>query len=309
MLSDGKHRLIATLVLALTGGGLLAAFPVQGEFATFTAETENAGSSSPGGWIPGPTGLTVNGPAGYGADLTWVSGASAAAPSPNPVTGQQLFGVDGGTGASASCGSSYGYLSTMAGAATTNYVDPGSSGENGHWYCYEMVSTSAGSWTSPAVTFSPVRVGLYVTGVHIANGGSGSNRMNSGDTITITFNQDINTPSANHFCAVNSGRNDVIILGDTRGSGTCNTGDSYTIGEITGVTISASITPLTETAGVAGNVLTVRLTGNSTRTATGVAGSTFTPSTSITSAVGGAAACTSASAPACLGTADGTSHF
>lgn len=308
MLSNGTHRLIVSLALALTAGALLAVFPVRGEFATFSAETENSTSAFAGGWIPAPTGLTVNGPAGYGADLTWVSGASSSTPSPNPVTGQQLFGVDGGTGASASCGSSYSYLSTMSGPTTTNYTDPGSSGENGHWYCYEMVSTSASTWTTPA-TFSPVRVGLYVTGVHIANGGSGSNRMNSGDTITITFNQDINTPTTNRFCAVNSGGNDVIILGDTRTFGTCRTTDSYTIGEITGVTVSASINAITENVSVSGNVLTVRLTANTTRTATGVAGSTFTPSTSVTSAVGGAAACTSASAPTCVGTADGTSHF
>lgn len=308
MLSHGKHRLIAALVLALMGGALLAAFPVRGEFASFSAETENSSSAFAGGWIPAPTSLTVNGPAGYGAGLTWVSGASASAPSPNPVTGQQLFGVDGGTGASASCGSSYALLSTMSGPTTTTYTDPGSSGENGHWYCYEMVSTSASTWTTPA-TFSPVRVGLYVTAVHVANGGGGSNRMNSGDTITITFNQDINTPAANHFCAINSGANDVIILGDTRTAGTCATGDAYTIGKITGATISASITPLTESASVAGNVLTVRVTANSTRTATGVAGATFTSSTSVTSAVGGAAACTSASAPTCVGTTDGTSSF
>jgi hypothetical protein len=308
MLANGRHRLIATLVLALTAGGLLAVFPVGGEFATFNAETENAASAFAGGWIPAPTSLTVNGPAGYGADLTWVSGASASAPSPNPVAGQQLFGVDGGTGASASCGSSYGYLSTMTGATTTSYTDPGSSSENGHWYCYEMVSTSTGTWTA-SDTFSPVRVGLYVTGVHIANGGGGSNRMNNGDTITITFNQDIGTPTANRFCAVNSGSNDEIILGDTRTSGTCSTTDTYTIGKITGVTISASINPITESVGVSGNVLTVQLTANTTRTATGVAGSTFTPSTSVTSAVGGAAACTSASAPTCVGTADGTSSF
>lgn len=299
---------MAALVLALTGGALLAVFPVKGEFATFSAETENSASAFAGGWIPAPTSLTVSGPAGYGAGLTWVSGASASAPSPNPVTGQQLFGVDGGTGASASCGSTYGLLSTMSGPTTTSYTDPGSSGENGHWYCYEMVSTSASTWTT-AATFAPVRVGLYVTAVHVANGGSGSNRMNSGDTITITFNQDVNTPTANHFCAVNSGANDVIILGDTRASGTCATGDAYTIGKITGATISASITPLTETVSVSGNVLTVQVTANSTRTATGVPGKTFTPSASVTSSVGSAAACTSASAPVCVATTDGTSSF
>ena len=284
-----RFRIVVTAALVMGAGSLLAAFPAGGEFATFSAETENASSQFAGGWVDNPTPLTAI-PAGYGAAFTWTPGTHA-------VTGQQLWGVDGGTGGSAGCGT-YALTATMAGPGTAAYTDAGASGHNGHWWCYEMVSTSGTAWTSSA-TFTALRVGLIVTSVVVSNGGT-NGTMDSGDRITITFNQNINTPTANRFCAVNNGTSDVIYIGDTRASGsTCATGDTYTIGTITGVTISGTITARNETVTMtAGNVVRVQLTQSSVRTAA-FASPVFTPSASVTSVTGPAVACTSALAPTC----------
>ncbi|MGH2933328.1 MAG: hypothetical protein ACRDL2_02265 [Gaiellaceae bacterium] len=287
-----RRRLAVGLAVLFVSGDAIAAGFVPSVAAIFTAETAHSNAVAPGGWIPGPSGTsdTVVGAENDQRRLSWTSGASAGSPSPNPVTGQTIFAADGGSAAGASCGT-YNTLARVS-ATTATYAD--SSLPVADWWCYEVMSTSSGSWTSGVATFTPVRL-LVPVSVVIANGGTGTNRVNSGDTVKITFNQDIRTPAADRLCKIGSGRNDVILLGDTRGSGTCS------IGELTGGSISAT-TRLTETASVSGNVLTVRVSQNGTATATGTW--TFTAASSVASSDGSTSACT---ASACRVTATG--HF
>ncbi|HKI92344.1 MAG TPA: hypothetical protein VJ986_08575 [Gaiellaceae bacterium] len=269
---------------------LLGYVHAGGTFAILTGEVTNKDSALAAGWVGPPTGLGTPAPSGYGASLAWTPGTHG------PVTGQQLYGVDGGAGASANCGT-YALAATMASATTASYSTTGASGASGHWWCYRLVSTSATAWTA-AADFTPIRVGLIPSTVALTNGGT-AGAVDSGDTITITFNQDVNTASATNVCLVSGASGaGVILIGDTTCAGAS---DSYTIGKLTGLTISSTGTASrTATVATSGNQVTVTVTSSGTRTVSGTA--TFTASTGITSSTGSAAACTASN---CLVTASG----
>jgi hypothetical protein len=61
----------------------------------------------------------------------------------------------------------------------------------GHYYCYELLSTSASNWTA---TTSPIAIqmGLVMTGLVVTNSGT-ANSLTNGDTVKITFNQQQST--------------------------------------------------------------------------------------------------------------------
>jgi hypothetical protein len=302
-----RNRAAVAAIVLLVAGGALAFGQLSGTFAIFTAETENQNAVVQGSWIPAPSGTSSAVPvaAPYAAlSLAWTSGNSAGAPSPNPVTGQTILYADGGSGASASCGA-YSSFSSPTAAATSASV----TGTNlADWWCFEVQSTStsgttSGTWTSAPVTFTPLRI-LVPTAVAIANGGT-VNRVDSGDTITITFNQNVTLPTTNRFCAVNTG---VVILGDTRAAGTCAAGDTYTVGEITGLTVSRSLTGggLTETLSQpAANQIKVQVTSSpgTNTNITAVTSGTLTVSASVKA--GTLPACSSAAAPDCAPTPTG----
>jgi hypothetical protein len=309
-----RTRAAAAALVALIAGGTLAFGQFSGTFAIFTSETENQNAVFKGSWIPAPSGATssLDGTPYSQEHLAWTSGHSAATPSPNPVTGQTILYADGGDGTSASCGS-YSSFGTVASTATT---DDATGTNLGDWWCFEVQSTSSaattsGSWTAGPLVFTPRQI-LVPLSVLVTNGGTGSNRMNSGDTIKITFNQNVNTPATHTFCGVNNGANDVIFIGDTKASGaTCTATDTYTIGKITGVTVSATITALTETVTMSGtngwtsNVMTVKITANSTSTAT-FGTPVFLTSTSVTAVTGSQVACQSTAGPTCTTGPTGT---
>jgi hypothetical protein len=70
-----------------------------------------------------------------------------------------------------------------SGALVTSVPDP----VDGHYYCYEVVSTSGSSWTATA-SFPATQMGLVLTGVAIT-GNAANNVVGSSDTIVATFNQ------------------------------------------------------------------------------------------------------------------------
>jgi hypothetical protein len=72
--------------------------------------------------------------------------------------------------------------SHASGALVTQLPDP----VDGHYYCYEMVSTSASNWTATA-SFPATQMGLVATSVSITNATSGLLKTN--DTIVVTYNQ------------------------------------------------------------------------------------------------------------------------
>lgn len=282
-----RVRPAAGALLLLLVGGILAFGQLSGTFAIFNAETDNPGSTFSGGWIPAPSGLSsgVGGASNDQAQLSWTSGASAAQPSPNPVTGQELQIADGGSGASASCGS-YGNQAALAAGATST-TDSGAGVPLTDWWCYQMVSTSSGSWTNSA-EFTPVRL-LVPTSVVF--GGNGNGKFETGETITITFDRSVDASSVSinkGVCQVKgTNKNGFVIIGFT---GTCSSGAAYAVGKITGITVGKTGST-TASVSVSGAQVTITATSGGQNVA---AGGTFVASTSITAGSGAVAACVSA---------------
>ena len=276
---------LSALLIALSL--LLGYVHAGGTFALWNGETANKDSAFAAGWVGPATGLGTPTASGYGASLSWTPGTHG------PVTGQQLYSVDGGTGASASCGT-YTLAATMASASTASYTAAGTSGANGHWWCYKLVSTSATAWTASA-TFTPVRVGLVPLTVSITNG---NGTLASPDVVTITFNQSVNAVSGNRVCTFSgSSGTGTILLGDS----TCSTtSDAYTIGKLTGVSVGGTGHQLSSaTIARSGATVTVSITQTG-QTVSGTAA--FTASTSVTSSTGSVPACTASN---CVVTATG----
>lgn len=283
------HAVVIGVVLVAAVGVAVGAV-----FVGFTGETQNAATFA-GGWIGPPTSLATPTPSGYDAQLAWTPGTHG------PVTGQQLWGFD--NGGTASCtGVTYSLLNTMSSASTSAYTKANTSSVNGHWLCYQMVSTSASSWTASA-SFAPVQLGLVAKTVAIANGAGNSNKITNGDTITITFNQNVlasSIPSSPVVCTGTTATR--IIIGDTAGNNCSASTDPYTIGVIDGITVSGPRQKLNATAAVSGAVVTITIGQNGQNAAgTGV----LTPAATILSAAttDQAQACTTAST--CTPTASG----
>ena len=293
----------AVTVLAFAGL-LLSTGPLGDTLALFNGETQNANSTFADGWVGAATTPTATA-SGYDMALAWTPGTHG------PVTGQQLFGVDNTT--SSNCtGASYGLLATMASATTAAFTDAsrGSLATDGHWFCYELVSTSGTVWTA-TTPLAAVQLGLAATAVANGNGGGTASRIENNDTITITFNQRTNIGTANiRACIWTSG---TIVLGDTTG-GCNNAGDAFSLGKLTltGATISNNRTSTTTTVArstVAPWTVTITFAGLSgNATITGTPTWTFTPSASVLSnaTTHQATVCTSAQ-PICQPTT--TSNF
>jgi hypothetical protein len=271
----------AAALLALVAGGALAFGQLSGTFAIFTADTENPNSAFTAGWIPPPsTPSSSNNGSPYATEhLAWTSGNSTVMPSgSNPVTGQALLYADGGasTTGSAGCPSagsgSYSAFSTPAANATTADV----TGNNvSQWWCFEVQSTSGGPWTSDFVTFPGRRI-FAATSVALNNkAGQTLGTMENGDTIVITYNQNLSFSGGITVISCTAGN---ILIG----ASACGT--TPTIGTITGVGVAHS-RPFNGPSTTAGNgttTLTITLAGSAaTTTITGTG--TFTPGTGVTS--------------------------
>ncbi len=246
-------------------------------FGLFNGETQNAGSTFAGGWIGAASGLTTTA-SGFDVALAWTPGTHG------PVTGQQLFGVDNTTNSNCT-GAAYSLLTTLPSAATATFTDSsrGTVANNGHWFCYQLVSTSASTWT--AQTPQVLQLGLVTSIIALANVGT-NNSINASDTITLTFNQRTNLAASGttKVCVI-AGAPGKVIIGDTAGGNACATGDGFTVGVITGATIGANqvyrFSTFTTTA-VAPWTMTTTLVGGGTATYSGTG--VFTPSASTLSA-------------------------
>lgn len=266
---------IAALSLAAL---LLSGTPIGGTLALFNGETQNAGSSFAGGWIGAATGPSSS-VSGYDAAFAWTPGSHG------PVTGQQLWGVDNTTNSNCT-GAAYASFATMALATTNSYTDAsrGTAANDGNWFCYEIVSTSATVWTALA-PLPAFQIGLVANGVSIANANI-AGRIEKNDTITITFNQRTNLGTANiRVCVWSTGS---IVLGDT--SGGCNSSaDGYSLGRLTvsGATIPSNLgfnsSPVALRT-TAPWTITITLAGtNNNATMSGSPTWTFTPGAGILS--------------------------
>lgn len=252
----GLRRTAGVLsALALLAGLVLAVGSVTGTFALFSAETENPNAAFAGGWIPPPSGLSdsVTGAANDQLQLSWTSGHSASQPSPNPVTGQQLQIADGGSGSTASCGA-YGDEGSALSATATSATDGGGSVPVADWHCYQMVSLSSVGWKTSA-EFPAIQL---LVPVSVVFGGNGNGKLDNGETITITYNQDVAAVAVDKgICQVKgTSANGFLVLGFT---GTCSSSASYAIGKITGITVGKTGST-TATVSVSGPVVTITAT-------------------------------------------------
>jgi hypothetical protein len=205
--------------------------------ALFNGETQNAGSSFAGGWVAAPSAFTAT-PSGYDVSLGWTPGVQS-------VTGQKVNGVDNGTNPDCT-GAAYGLVSTLASATTATYTDGsrGNASNNGNWFCYQLLSTSATVWTAQAL--KAVQIGLVANAISTANAGTtcaGSaapvtGKTNCNDTITITFNQKPILPASPiKVCVWATG---TIVIGDTQATCAAST-DAYSVGKLTGGTLGSNV--------------------------------------------------------------------
>jgi hypothetical protein len=280
--NNALRRAVSAVVVLAAIGLLLGNGVVGTTFALFNGETQNAGSAFAGGWVGAPSAATATA-SGYDMGLAWTAGTHG------PVTGQQLYGVDNTTNSNCTS-AAYTLLTTSPAltASTAAYTDAsrGTAGNNGDWYCYQLLSTSATSWTAP-FSLAAVQLGLVTTAVQITNVGT-ANRIEKNDTIKLTFNQRTNVGTGNiKVCVYTTG---VILLGDSAGGGGCGTAtDTYTVGKlvVTGATIPAALNFTASTVArttVAPWTMTITLAGtNSTANMTGTAAWKLTGSASILS--------------------------
>lgn len=291
-MSRGARRWAAAAALLLTAGGALAFGQVTGTFAVFNAVSENQNNVLVGGWVPEPsgTGSAVGSSPYTTASLSWTPGAGT---NP-PESGQTLKYHDGGSGASASCPSpgdpTYSSVSSpglgvnSASVTGANFTD---------WWCYEINSVD-GNWTTDYVAFPAVRL---LVPVSVAASGNGNGNLDNGDSIVITFNQNVSL-SGGPTGICTDATNNAIAIGIT----SCAAGTQGTVGTITGLGFVKKTGAITATITAAGNQITVGVTSNSRNVTVG-AGATFTAGPADIASTGGWTACTAA---ACQPTPSGS---
>ncbi|MGH3009784.1 MAG: hypothetical protein ACRDLM_10330 [Gaiellaceae bacterium] len=206
----------------------------------------------------------------------------------------------------------------VAGALVVQLANPIA----GHYYCYEMTSSSASNWTADA-EFPATQLGLVMTGLAITNSGTAA-ALTTGDTVAITFNQQQST-------IVNVGSNRAIVCESWDGAtpsnmtvfidhvaygagNVCSASPNYDV-ELTGLTIAhatAGTATLNAQDVVAGSApwtvtWTLKANGKILNSQTTITG---TPSQTVLSTSGGndiSPACTTASPVGlCIQTATGT---
>jgi hypothetical protein len=281
--NNALRRAVSSCVVLAAVALLLSNGAIDSTFALFNGQTQNANSAFAGGWIGAPAAATVAA-SGYDMSLAWTPGTHG------PVTGQQLYGVDNGTNSNCT-GAAYSLLATMAAASTATFTDPsrGTAANNGNWFCYQLMSTSATSWTAP-LALSAAQLGLVVTGVQITNAGGagGAGVIQRTDTIRLTFNQRVaGAFTTTKVCVYTSG---VILLGDGGAGATCGgAGGSFSIGKLTvaGATIGTQVgytaTTVARSTSAPWTMTFTLQTSNTTSAVTGTPTWSFTGSSTVSS--------------------------
>jgi hypothetical protein len=240
-------------------------------FAAFST-TASASQTISSRNLGAPSGLTGTA-SGHDVALSWTAGTNG--------TGYAVAAVANGTSSNCTA-AAFSALTTTAGTSVT---DTGRFSPQGTFECYR-VTTTFGAWSS--LTGNPtvaVRIGAVAQSVALANGGT-AGRLDSGDTIAITFNQPIATgsgPAAGNTVCTNTGG--TIMVGVTGSGTTCSTGSATTVGTLTSLTISRAARYNATFGWSAGNtMLTVtigsRSAGSQDPTISGTA--VYTPTTTAT---------------------------
>ena len=288
----GALAVVAAVALGAGFGG--------GTSASLAGETDNPGSLWAFTALYAPTGLAAA-PSGHDVSLGWSAGTNG--------SGYSVLGV--ANGSSSNCSSAS--FATIGSASGLTYTDTGRYTPQGTYFCYQ-VKTSYSSWTS--VNSNPTaaaQIGVVVASVVALNGGT-AGRLDTGDKITVTFNQAITTASGpsgtNTVCSVSGA---TIMVGTTTTLGSCGTGEALNLGRLTGGTSAANGRWFATWAWSGGNtVLTVtlglRTSGSSNVTTSGTW--TFNPTTTaakLLSATGSFHTCdTNTGGGSCLPTMTGS---
>ncbi|HEV2592032.1 MAG TPA: hypothetical protein VGU02_09075 [Gaiellaceae bacterium] len=256
------------LLIGVLGALFVAGF-AGSTFAYFDATTGLTATFS-GGTVAATTSQTATA-SGYDGVVTW------SMPSTVGVQGQRILVKDNAS--STDC-SAVAYTSTVASGlppTATTYTDSNRTATtgNGDQFCYAVESYwTTNSWYQTARA-AATQLGLVVDSVVLHNGGT-SGTLDSGDTVTLTFNQPPATPANGTFCTFHTGG--IVLIGDS----TCSTtSDTFVIAKLSGYAVGGvGHQKRTGTVSVSGNVMTVTVTQNG-QTFSG--SGSFTPSGSLKS--------------------------
>lgn len=311
----GSRRLRGAVAAAAVLGalGLLATGRVIGStFAAFNAATVNASNAFTDGSLTVPSALQAS-VSGSSVNLSWTAGANG--------NQYDVLGYDAGqSSACASPGStSYAQVASAAATATTYTASPGA--PNGDWYCYEVENAFGTSWTSvndgtatgntnPTVA---VQTGFVATTVGLANGANTTgcatgtsgqtNRLDCGDQVVITFNQQPTTTATISGVCVTGTTSSTLLLGVSSCGATPTVGSlAASGGTATGTGVFYPATGTWSTSAPWTLTITVQAPSGASPTyttfTTAPTSWTLSPASTLTSSVGSVAVCTTV-APTC----------
>jgi hypothetical protein len=192
------------LLLASVAGAMLgtatAATLALASFNSSATATQSISSLA----LTAPGSLTAT-PSGHDVNLAWTAGANG--------TGYALLAAANGT--SSNCSSAT--FTSLATTAALTYADTGRYQPQGTYECYQ-VQTTYNTWSSLSSNpTAAAQVGFVAQSISATNGGT-AGKLDSGDTITITYNQPVNTATGliagNKICTNAASTGNIIMIGD-----------------------------------------------------------------------------------------------
>ena len=265
-----------TRPLPLVALALLAAIASSAAVATVAYASFTSTGTATGGTIStrnlvAPGSLTAT-PSGHNVAVSWTAGSNG--------SGYKLLTVANGMSSNCSAAS----FAALTATASLTYTDTGRYTPQGTYECYQ-VQTTYNTWNS--VSGNPTaaaQLGFVAAGVVITNGGV-AGKLDTGDTIVVTYNQAVNTatgPASTDNVCTDTGTN-TIVLGSTGAGANCATSPA-TLGTITGMTVSKkSRYAATWTWNAAHITLTITIGANTAGSAATITGTgTFNPTTTAT---------------------------
>ena len=262
-----------TRPLPLVALALLAAIASSAAVATVAYASFTGTGTATGGAIStrnlvAPGSLTATA-SGHDVAVSWPAGSGG--------SGYKLFAVANGTSSNCSAAS----FANLTTTASLTYTDTGRYTPQGTYECYQ-VETTYNTWYS--VSGNPTaaaQLGFVASSVAVTNGGV-AGKLDTGDTIVVTYNQAVNTatgPATTDNVCTDTGTN-TIVLGSTGAGATCATSPA-TLGTITGLTVSKkSRYDATWAWNAAHTTLTITIGANTAGSAANITGAgTFDPTT------------------------------
>ena len=259
---------LAALLGACLGSGTAATLALA-SFTSSAPASQTLSSRS----LTAPGSLTGT-PTGHDVALSWTSGANG--------TGYSVLAAANGTNSNCST-VTYTSLTTTTGLT---YADTSRYQPQGTYECYQ-VRTTYNTWTSQ--TSNPTaaaQIGFVAQTVTATNGGA-VGKLDTGDTIKVTYNQPVNPATGpvtgNKICTNAASTGNIVMVGDAITG--CNATTTVTTGTISGGTATKTAaynitwawtntnTTLTITIGT-------RTSGSQDAAITGTL--TFNPTTTVT---------------------------